>query len=171
MTTFVKRSEIDIQGAKTLPGEYYNSPEIFAEEHERIFYRRWICIGREDQIPNPGDYLVATPGKESVIVLRDQGGAVRAFYNVCRHRGTRLCEESHGRFTGTILCPYHSWAYGLDGRLVGAPSTQDIVGFNKADYPLHRVAAESWEGFLFINLDAHPEPLRETFAGLEERPD
>ena len=169
MTTFVKRSEIDIRGAKTLPREYYSSPEIFAEERERIFYRRWNCIGREDQIPATGDYVVATIGKESIIVVRDQGGMVHAFYNVCRHRGTRLCEESHGRFSGTILCPYHSWAYGLDGRLVGAPSTQDIVGFNKADYPLHRVAVETWEGFLFVNLDPHPDPLSEALAGLDDR--
>ena len=169
MATFVKRGEIDITGAKTLPGEFYASPRIFAEEMERIFFRRWLCVGREDRIPVAGDYVLVDLGAESIIVVRDQDGEIRAFYNVCRHRGTRLCEEVHGRFGGTILCPYHSWAYGLDGRLVGAPSSQDISGFNKADYPLHRVAADTWEGFLFINLADNPESLLDVLAPIQER--
>ena len=169
MTTFVKRSEIDIQDAKTLPGRYYTAPEIFAEELEKIFNRRWLCVGREDRLANPGDYFVQEVGQESVIVLRDRSGDYRAFYNVCRHRGTRLCEEHQGQFSGTIQCPYHSWAYGLDGRLIGAPSTQDIRGFNKADYPLHPVAVDTWEGFLFISLSPKPEPLADVVAALTDR--
>jgi Rieske 2Fe-2S family protein len=169
VTTFLKRSDIDIGGAKTLPREYYTAPDIFAEELERIFCQRWVCVGREAQIPAPGDYLLVGLGGESLIVLRDEADRVRAFYNVCRHRGTRLCEVAHGRFPGTILCPYHSWAYGLDGRLVGAPSTHDIAGFSKNDYPLHPVAADCWQGFICLNLAAHPEPLDEAMAALDAR--
>ena len=96
-------------------------PEILAQELERIFLQRWLCVGREDRIPNPGDYFVQEIGTESVIVLRDRAGGYRAYYNVCRHRGTRLCEEHTGRFSETIQCPYHAWTYSLDGRLIGAP--------------------------------------------------
>ena len=166
MATFIKPTEIPIEGAHTLPREYFTSPDILAQEMERIFFRRWICVGREDRIPNPGDYFLQEIGKESVIVLRDRAGGYRAYYNVCRHRGTRLCEEHTGRFSETIQCPYHAWTYALDGRLIGAPSTGDIEGFDKADWPLHPVAVATWEGFLFINLAEEPEPFEQAFEPL-----
>lgn len=169
MATFVKRNQIKIDGQKTLPREYFTSPELFNEELEKIFYRRWLCVGRTDRLRNPGDYFVQEVGKESIIVLRDEGGSFRAFYNVCRHRGTRLCEEHQGQFSETIQCPYHLWAYGLDGRLIGAPSTHDIKGFSKADYPLHPVAVDAWEGFLFIDLSGAAGPLTEAFDAINER--
>jgi len=123
VTTFIKPTEIPIDGAHTLPREHFTSPEIFAEELERIFFRRWLCVGRTDRIPQPGDYFLQQVGNESVIVLHDRSGGYQACYNVCRHRGTRLCEEHTGRFSETIQCPYHAWTYTLDGRLIGAPST------------------------------------------------
>jgi glycine betaine catabolism A len=166
VTQFLKTTQIAIDGAKTLPRRYYVDPGIFAEEHERIFVRRWLCVGREDRISSPGDYFLQPVGKESIIVLRDRAGVVRAYYNVCRHRGTRLCEEHSGRFSETIQCPYHAWTYALDGRLIGAPSSGDIEGFSKSDYPLHNVAIQSWEGFLFINLDRDPEPFTKSFERL-----
>src|SRR5206468_4035985 len=98
VATFLKTTELSIDGAHTLPGEYYTSREIFGLEMDRIFLRRWLCIGREDVIPNPGDYVLQAVDKESVIVLRDKSGGVRAYHNVCRHRGTRLCEEHTGHF-------------------------------------------------------------------------
>ena len=146
MATFLKTTEISVQGAHTLPGEFFTSPDIFREEMEKIFLRRWICVGREDRLPNPGDWFTQEIGKESVIVLRDKTGGFRAYFNVCRHRGTRICEEHTGRFSETIQCPYHAWTYGLDGRLIGAPSTNDLEGFDKADWPLHPVAVATWEG-------------------------
>jgi Rieske 2Fe-2S family protein len=166
VTTFVKPTQIPIDGAHTLPREYFTSPDILAEELERIFFRRWICVGREDRIPNPGDYFLQEIGKESVIVLRDRAGGYRAYYNVCRHRGTRLCEEHTGRFSETIQCPYHAWTYALDGRLIGAPSTADIEGFDKGDWPLVPVGVATWEGFLFLNLAEHPEPFEDAFEPL-----
>src|SRR5690348_7141485 len=84
--------------AKTLPGHFYTSPELFAREQERIFLNRWLCVGREESIPEPGDYFVRSLDTESAIIVRDREGTVRAFHNVCRHRGTRLCSEIGGRF-------------------------------------------------------------------------
>ena len=167
MATFLKTTEISIDSARTLPREYYVSPEIFSEELEHIFLRRWLCVGREDRLAAPGDYLVQEIGKESVIVLKERDGAYRAFYNVCRHRGTRLCEEHTGNLGGRIQCPYHAWTYGLDGRLIGAPSTQEIEHFNKADWPLCPVAVATWDGVLFSNLAEQPEPFDGLLVGHE----
>src|SRR5438034_5948892 len=169
MTTFVKATEAYQQGQRTLPGRYYNAPEIWAEERERIFARRWICVGRAAELTQHGDYAVRTVGGESVIVVRGPDGAVRAFYNVCRHRGTRLCETERGRLSETIQCPYHAWTYTLDGTLIGAPHMNEVAGFDKRDYPLHQVALAEWEGFLFINLAQEPEPFARAFAPLAGR--
>jgi glycine betaine catabolism A len=166
VTQFLKATQIAINGARTLPGRYYVAPQILDQEFDRIFTQRWLCVGREDQIAHPGDYFLQSVGNESIIVLRDRSGTVRAYYNVCRHRGTRLCEDHRGRFSETIQCPYHAWTYSLDGRLVGAPSSADIEGFTKSDYPLHKVSIESWEGFLFINLSENPEPFAQAFEPL-----
>ncbi len=166
MATFLKTTQISVDGARTLPGEYFTSPDIFAQEMERIFLRRWICVGREERIPNPGDYLVQEVDRESVIVLRDKAGGLRAYYNVCRHRGTRLCEDHVGHFSETIQCPYHAWTYGLDGRLIGAPSTNDLEHFDKADWPLYSVGVKTWEGFLFISLADDPEPFERCWEPL-----
>jgi Rieske 2Fe-2S family protein len=169
VSQFLKTTQIAIHGAKTLPRRYYVAPELFAEELDKIFARRWLCVGREDQVAQPGQYFLQPVEAESIIVLRDRGGTLRAYYNVCRHRGTRLCEEHRGRFSETIQCPYHAWTYALDGRLIGAPSSADIEGFQKSDYPLHSVAIESWEGFLFINLAPEPEPFAQAYQRLLHR--
>ncbi len=168
MVPFVKTTEIYREGARTLPGHYYTSQETYAEETEQIFARRWIAVGRADEIPEAGDYVLRPVAGESIIVVRDQGGTVRAFYNVCRHRGTRLREEARGRLSETIQCPYHAWTYALDGRLVAAPHMHDVTGFDTRDYPLHPVALAAWEGLLFVNLSRDPpaEPLEQAFAPL-----
>ncbi len=125
--------------------------------------------GRSDEIPNPGDYVLRQLGDAGVLILRDKAGRVRGFHNTCRHRGTRLCEAASGNVGERIVCPYHSWTYALDGRLIGAPSTADIEGFEKADYPLHAVHVAVWEGFVFMNLATDPEPFAEAFAPLMEK--
>jgi len=102
----------------TLPARYYTDPEIFRQELETFFRSMWVCAGREEQVENPGDYFLSEVAGESIIATRDSGGALRAFYNVCRHRGTRMCREDHGKFAARIQCPYHGWTYGLDGRLL-----------------------------------------------------
>jgi Rieske 2Fe-2S family protein len=150
MQTFVRPNVGS--GAKTLPARWYISPEVFAQEQERIFSREWLCVGREESISEPGDFFTVERAGESLIVTRDKDGAVHAFYNVCRHRGSRICEAVAGHFQGSIQCPYHAWTYGLDGTLKVARNMAEVPEFDRADYPLKRVAVALWEGFVFVNL-------------------
>ena len=152
--------------ATTLPGEYYTSEAVFAAERERIFAARWICLGRADRIPEPGDYFLAEVAGESLIVTRGRDGAPRTFFNVCRHRGTRLCEAESGRFAKAIVCPYHAWSYGLDGALLGAPNMGDVPWFDKSEFPLSAAATGVWEGFLFVRLSPGAEPLEDALGPL-----
>jgi Rieske 2Fe-2S family protein len=169
MSTFLKTVETYRPGARTLPGRYFTAPEIFALEQERIFAREWVCVGRGTDIAASGAYRAVDVAGESIIVLRDQGGTPRAFFNVCRHRGTRLCAAMQGHLSETIQCPYHAWTYALDGRLIGAPHMQETEGFDKRDYPLRPVALEEWEGFLFVCLASDPVPLARAFAPIRDR--
>ena len=148
---FRKTAETFMAGAKTLEQEYFVSPEIFAEEKEKIFSRQWVLVGHQSQIAEAGDYFTAEISGESFIVVRDKHGAIHGFYNLCRHRGSRLIENRNGQ-CAAIQCPYHAWTYALDGRLLGAPHMDDVSGFDKADYSLHRVNLGLWEGFIFVNL-------------------
>lgn len=166
MSRFLKAVEVGTGGATTLPGHFYTSPDLFSREQEQIFARRWLCVGREESILQPGDFFTRAIGRECIIVLRDRAGAVRAFFNVCRHRGTRLCEEAAGRFAGSIQCHYHAWTYSLEGRLLGAPSMDGVAGFDKTNYPLHDVPIALWEGFVFLSLAHEPEPFDRVFRVL-----
>ena len=158
---FRKTVETFRAGARTLPQRYFVSPEVFAEEQSKIFGQQWVCVGHQNQLARAGDYFVREVARESLIVVRppspdygaasDQSSTVRAFYNVCRHRGTRLCEERSGH-VAAIQCPYHAWTYALDGRLIGAPHMDAVPGFEKADYSLHAVKLGLWEGFIFVSL-------------------
>ena len=156
-------------GARTLEGRYYHAPEIFEQERERIFARDWICVGRLEQLEHAGDFFLAGVAGESLIIARGKDDRVRAFYNVCRHRGTRMCTESTGRFNGSMQCPYHAWTYALDGTLIAARTMSDLSGFDRADYPLHEAALATFEGFIFVNLAREPQPFEATFAPLTGR--
>ncbi len=169
MTTFHRTSTTYLPGSLTMPGEFYTSPEILAEEKDRILARSWNCVGRVSRLAEPGDYFLRTLADESIIVLRDRQGVLRAFFNVCRHRGTRICREESGRFPETLQCPYHAWTYATDGRLVGAPHMQDVEGFDKASYPLHAASIVEWEGFLFVNLAEQPEPFAAAWQSMHGR--
>ena len=149
----------------TLPRKYFASETVFQNEIERIFHERWICVGRAEKIAKPGDYFIQTIGVENIIIVRDNEGQPRAFYNTCRHRGTLLCDQETGHFRKTIQCPYHAWTYALDGRLIGVPDEHEM-GFDKADFPLHQAAVATWEGFLFLNLADEPESFTKFIAPL-----
>jgi len=166
MSTFLHSTQTYVQGSRTLPRENFVSAEIFTREQERIFVRQWLCVGRAEQIPNTGDYFLFNLGVESIILVRDRDGKIRAHFNVCRHRGTRICEEMGGKFRGSIQCPYHAWTYDLQGNLIGAPKMDSVEGFQKDEHPLHQAALHEWEGFLFINMSAAPEPFERAFAPL-----
>jgi len=166
--TFRKTAETFQAGAKALPQRYFISPDVFAEEQEKIFSRQWILVGHQSRIAHAGDYFVSKVANESLIVIRDKRGEIRGFYNVCRHRGSRLIENTNGELSGAIQCPYHAWTYGLDGRLLGAPHMDDVPGFNKGDYPLHAVNVALWEGFIFVNLTGSG-PLTSILSQRERR--
>ena len=189
---FRKTTETFTAGAKTLAQRYFVSPEIFAQEQSKIFSKQWILVGHQSQIPKAGDYFSSEVAGESLIVVRDHSStrepagaerpgraarsvdereasqSIRGFYNVCRHRGTRLREDQTGH-ASAIQCPYHAWTYGLDGRLVGAPHMDGVPGFDKADYSLHPVHLGVWEGFIFVNLSDSPTLLDKWFAPLAEK--
>jgi Rieske 2Fe-2S family protein len=156
MSTFHRTTTSYQPGARTMPRDRYTSEAILAEERERIFARGWNCVGRAASVANPGDFMVREIAGESIIILRDRTAVLHAFFNVCRHRGTRLCREESGRLGETIQCSYHAWTYSIDGRLVGAPSMQEVPGFDKADYPLQEAGLAEWEGFLFVNVAENP---------------
>lgn len=156
-------AEVPTELMRTLPGSAYLSDEAYRREQERIFYREWLCVGREEALPSPGDFLNVNVVGESVLVVRARAGGLRAFYNVCRHRGSRLVIEDprpderapacpSGRFKGSITCPYHSWTYALEGELRNAPFLTEGQGLRKAQLSLHPVGVEAWGGFVFVNL-------------------
>jgi Rieske 2Fe-2S family protein len=157
------------EGALTLPAEYYVSAEYFERELDRLFRRMWICAGRAEELATAGQFAVRELPGDSIVITRSQDASIHAFHNVCRHRGTRLCTEKAGSFAGSIQCPYHAWTYGLDGRLLGAPHMEDVPHFRKEDYPLRGVHAAVWDGHLFINLAASPEPLTAQLADLPSK--
>ncbi len=149
----------------TLPSSWYLEERIYGLEREHIFMKEWTCVAREEELENPGDYRILRLHGEDIILLRNGNGELRAFYNVCRHRGARLCSDEiqcetenlvplrGGLVNGEmILCPYHSWTYDLDGRLLKAPHMDEVEGFDKNNIQLYPVACESWGGFVFLNL-------------------
>jgi len=153
----------------SLPARYYIDPDHYRAELEWFFVGMWFHAGRADEIPGPGDFVVREIADESLILVRDDGGALKAFYNLCRHRGTRLTEECSGRFAATIQCPYHAWTYDLGGNLVAAPRMDDVAGFRLDDYPLNRIAVSLWDGHVFLNLGEEPGPLACQLDEVEER--
>jgi Rieske 2Fe-2S family protein len=154
----------------TLPGRDYHAQDVFELERERIFCREWLYVGRADEAPEPGDFVTVDAVGESVVVVRGSDGELRGFYNVCRHRGSRLCDpETHGHAKGAIKCPYHAWSYSYDGRLIGTP----LVGKDELDrsqFGLWPVTVDVWQGFVFVNLAAEPTSLRDSLEQQADRP-
>lgn len=153
----------DFSEAFTPPGWIFWDEALARKEHEVIFTKMWVCVGHVSRLAKPGDYFLVNLEPESIIVIADQNGEPNAFFNVCRHRGTRMLHEASGSCRG-ILCPYHAWRYGLDGKLMAAPNMNDVKDFDKKDFPLHQVRVESFNGFLFINLDPDAAPVAEVYA-------
>ena len=148
-----------------LPAVYYRSPEVFAAVRDRIFCRTWQFACHVSRLPRPGSYLAFSIFDQELFVVRDRDERLRCFFNVCRHRGHLLLEGT-GR-TNLIVCPYHAWSYGLDGRLKKAPRTGDLPGFGELEICLAEVRLENLCGFLFVNLDPDAPALSEAFPDLE----
>ncbi|HSR53897.1 MAG TPA: aromatic ring-hydroxylating dioxygenase subunit alpha [Acidobacteriota bacterium] len=155
---------------ETLPREFFQSPQIFQEEIEKIFQRRWMLACRQEEVAHSGDFLAFEIGDESILLVRDGDGRLRAHFNVCRHRGTRLCDHEQGRFRrGLIECPYHAWKYDLNGDLKAAPLMKGVSGFRKEDFGLFSAHTAEWGGFVFVNLSREAAPFGEEMAALEGR--
>jgi choline monooxygenase len=156
-----------LEDAETLPPFCYTSEAFFRREVERIFMKAWNFIGRADRIPNPGDYFTVEFVGVPAVVVRDSNGEVRAFASSCRHRGA-LVATGEGNCRA-FRCPYHSWAYGLDGRLLSAPEIDQTRNFDFGEYGLVPLRLQMWAGFMFLNLDPAAAPLSDWLGDLPER--
>ncbi|MEV7869382.1 aromatic ring-hydroxylating dioxygenase subunit alpha [Streptomyces sp. NPDC088124] len=149
----------------TLPGPCYTDPAIFALEQERIFESLWFCAVRGSDLAGPGAFRTVRIGRESVLVTRNRKGELRAFLNVCRHRGARLCTEGSGEVRRTLQCPYHAWTYDLDGRLIAAPNLVKMPDVDRVAYGLRPVHLREWLGYAWLCLAEEPPSFEDTVLG------
>lgn len=154
----------------TLAGPDYYAPDVFDREREKIFYRSWFYVCREEVISQPGRWRTVRVVDESILLIRGKDGVLRAFYNVCRHRGTLLCDAEAGRAVSVIRCPYHAWGYRDDGSLASTPNVEDDE-LDRDRLGLKPVHVQTWLGFVFVNLDrGKPIGLRDALAEQYDQP-
>jgi phenylpropionate dioxygenase-like ring-hydroxylating dioxygenase large terminal subunit len=139
----------------TLSQPFYTDPGIFQNDLPAIFSRQWLLVDHESRIEKKGQYFLFNIGQESIIIIRENKSAVNVFYNVCRHRGSRLCLEAQGK-ENALVCPYHAWTYGLDGKLKMARTMP--ADFEPIEYPLKRCHVRVYQGLIFINLSLDNPP-------------
>ena len=155
-----------IADGRTIPFDWYSDPAVLRLERERIFRRTWQYAGRADQVAEPGAFFTCELAGVPIVVVRDEEGGLRAFLNVCRHRGSLVCEgEGEGK-RASLQCPYHAWTYGLDGSLRAAPRSDRVPDFDKDVLGLVPAAVDAWGPFVFVNPDQETEPLAETLGEL-----
>ena len=154
-------------GHRALPAWVYSHPELGALEIERVLMPSWQIVCHVNSIPRPGDYETLDLGSESVFVVRDKEGSIKAFHNVCRHRGARLLDGA-GTCAATITCPYHGWSYRHDGGLVGVPLRDTFPGLDRAEHGLRPVRVDTALGFVFVCLAGDPPPIAKTWGKLAE---
>jgi len=160
----LRAARLPLAQASALPARCYTDPELYAREVEAIFRREWICIGREDQLPSPGDYRSFELLGDPLVAVRGDDGAIRVLSRVCRHRSMPVVEGAGNR--RSFQCPYHLWTYAVDGHLIGAPDMQRAEGFDRAACRLPALAVETWQGFVFASFDPHAAPLAPRLEGL-----
>ena len=173
-----------VESAVTLIPDAYTSPEFFALEQQKVFASSWVPVGCISDLRMAGDAIVTKVAGQSIIVTRDQEGRLRAFFNVCRHRGTRLLDEGCQKIDRFVRCPYHNWAYDLQGKCLGTPLftgsdiPQEMQGifdmsgikkFDKADFSLYPINVDSWGFLVFVNLGSNPVSLAEQMGDLPQR--
>lgn len=149
----------------TLPGRYYADPAVFALEQSRIFESMWFAVARSAELASSGSFRTADVGRENVIVIRGQDGALRAFLNVCRHRAARLCGQPSGEVKRALRCPYHAWTYGLDGKLTAAPNLTSMQDVDRTEYGLVRVHLREWLGYVWVCLADSPPSFDDAVKG------
>jgi choline monooxygenase len=151
----------------TLPGTWYTDPKVFKREQKRIFRRTWQYVGLAEQVTRPGDYFTFTIDSVPIIILRDENEQLRAFVNVCRHRGSQLVPDGCGS-RKTLQCLYHAWTYNLDGSLRAAPGSKDEPGFKPEELGLLPIQVDTWGPFIFVNLDPQAPPLKTVLGELPQ---
>ncbi|MFD1939419.1 MULTISPECIES: aromatic ring-hydroxylating oxygenase subunit alpha [Nonomuraea] len=149
----------------TLPGHYYTDQELFAREQKNIFEAMWFCVVRSSDLPKPGSFKTVQVGSESILVTRARDKSVRAFFNVCRHRGAQLCTEESGEVARAFQCMYHAWTYGLDGKLVAAPNLTKMADLDRVQYGLINVHVREWLGYVWVCLADEPPSFEEDVLG------
>ncbi|MGB6812990.1 MAG: Rieske (2Fe-2S) protein, partial [Candidatus Sulfotelmatobacter sp.] len=143
--------------ASTIPAAWYVDARIAELERLSVFSKTWQLVGRTEQVKTPGQFVCTMVAGEPVVVVRGNDGALRAFYNVCRHHAAAVVTEPCGQ-ASLLHCPYHGWNYGLDGSLKGMPEFEGVENFDRAQNGLVPIRVETWECFVFINLDSHAAP-------------
>lgn len=153
-------------GTGPIPIEPYISPEYFARECTLIFRRVWLNVGREEELPEPGDYVVReiAAAHASILIVRGDDGVIRGFHNMCSHRGNKVAWHERGNCT-RFACTFHGWSYGLDGQLRFVPDQDQFDNLRKEELGLTPVYTETWEGFVFVNLAPHPQQSLEDYLG------
>lgn len=157
---------VPFEQAHAMPPSVYTSQDFLERELKDIFSRDWFCVGRATSLANKGDYVTLNLAGQPIIVLRDKEGQLKAMSNVCLHRMSTLLEGSGN--TRSIVCPYHSWTYNLDGTLRGAPAMTLNTGFCKNDYKLPQIRCEEWLGWVFVTLNAEAKPVSQELSKVEE---
>ncbi|MSO48115.1 MAG: Rieske (2Fe-2S) protein, partial [Thermoleophilia bacterium] len=152
-----------------LPAELYRSPAAYESEIDSVFRRSWACIGRAEHVAEPGAYWATDVAGQNIIVVRDHDGVLRAFHNVCRHRGSLLCNAGTGSLKRAIKCPYHSWAYALDGELIGTPNVRPDE-IDRSAYGLLDLPIAEWQGTLFVDLGGHAGSFDDYIASHDDEP-
>jgi phenylpropionate dioxygenase-like ring-hydroxylating dioxygenase large terminal subunit len=158
---------VSATGTRTLPWSWYVDPAALRLEQERVFRRFWQYVGHTGEITEPGSFHTTRAGSVPVLLVRDREGTLRAFLNVCRHRGSIVCKGSGRR--ETLQCPYHAWTYGLDGQLVAAPRADREEGIDLADIGLLPLQLDTWGPFVFVNPDPDAPPLAEVLEDIPEQ--
>lgn len=151
---------------RSLAGHYYTDPAVFVTERQTLLARTWQFAAHASELPMPGDFVTLEIAGESLFCMRTPTGEVKAFYNVCQHRGHQLL-QGRGN-TGRIVCPYHAWTYETTGRLRGGPNLRVLSGFDPSTVRLAEVCIEDFHSFLFVNLDPAAEPMDSWFPGVRE---
>jgi choline monooxygenase len=154
--------------ASTIPAPWYVDPRIAELERLNVFSKTWQLVARTSQLQNAGDFVSTRLAGEPIVVVRGTDGALRAFYNVCRHHAAAVVTQSCGQ-AAILQCPYHGWRYGLDGSLKGMPEFDGVENFDRADNGLVPIRVETWECFVFVNLDPDAVPLKEFLGRLVQR--
>ena len=167
LTSLKKLAATPLEAATAPPKAIYTLPDITAHEMDRIFASEWLCAGRADELPNPGDYMAFECGAQPLIIIRGVDGVLSARSNICRHRMMRLV-EGRGN-TRKFTCPYHAWTYNLEGQLVGAAYMDRTTCFNKSDIQLPAVRCEEYLGWIYVCLDPDVEPVAHMLADLTEK--